>query len=419
MTLDDIQRYLQRTIGLEVDSVGGTIIERAVRQRMDICGVGQVAAYGELIQHSESELQALINEITVPETWFFRDSTPFVVLAQLAKRYLKTHNSQPLRILSIPCSTGEEPYSIAMTLLDAGYTTQQFCVDAVDISTESLAKAKLGCYGDHSFRGDKLEFRRRYFSREGQCYRINDELKAVVHFQRGNILDERFMAGKGPYHVIFCRNLLIYFGLENKEKALTLLHALLTGDGVLFLGHAETGRMAEGLFSPLGVSGAFAYRKETRQRPAASPLEFPVVTPRRRSRRPVVRAALVAQHDGPLVQRADTGFETETAMALVESLDDRLEEIESLADSGDLVRAETLCDQFLRDHPEVAQGYYLKGIINLARNDDSGAHDCFRKAAYLDPGHYQALVHLAVLADKRGEAGAARNYRARAERLNH
>ena len=418
MTLDDIQNYLQRTIGLEVDSVGGTIIERAVKQRMDICGVEQVAAYGELIQRSGEELQALINEISVPETWFFRDSTPFVVLAQIAKRYLATHHEgQPLRLLSIPCSTGEEPYSMAMTLLDAGYSTQQFSIDAVDISTESLAKAELGCYGDHSFRGDKLEFRRRHFSREGQCYRVNSELKAAIHFQRGNILDDNFMAAKGPYHVVFCRNLLIYFGLENKEKALTSLHALLTADGVLFLGHAETGRMAEGLFTPLGVSGAFAYRKETRQSAAASTPAFPLASPRKPRRAVAPKISSVVQQAEPRVRRVEA--ESAAAVVLVETPEDRLAEIESLADSGDLAQADQLCDQMLREHPDVAQGYYLKGIISLARNDDGGANDCFRKAAYLDPGHYQALAHLAALADKRGDARAARNYRLRAERLNH
>ena len=146
--------YLKRRIGLDVASVGPAIIERAVRQRCTALKVVDNDLYWQHLISSEDEQQALIESVIVPETWFFRYPESFATLGRLAtKRLADMGSRRTLRILSLPCSTGEEPYSIAMALFDAGLSAHQFSVQALDVSPYSVQKAQRAQYGKNSFRG--------------------------------------------------------------------------------------------------------------------------------------------------------------------------------------------------------------------------------------------------------------------------
>lgn len=151
-------------MGLDAVSIGSTTIDRAVLARMASLGVERREDYWQQLQDSTDEVQELIEAVVVPETSFFRDREAFAVLVRLILvEWLPAHPRGTLRLLSIPCSTGEEPYSMVMALLDAGFSLGQFEVDAVDISARALTQAKRGVYGMNSFRGENLSFRERYF----------------------------------------------------------------------------------------------------------------------------------------------------------------------------------------------------------------------------------------------------------------
>jgi chemotaxis protein methyltransferase WspC len=361
--------------------------------------------YFSYLNSSDSERQALINEVTIPETWFFRDSEPFKLLSDYATKVWSPSHRQKFKVLSIPCSTGEEPYSIAMVLLGAGFAPGSFVIDAADISTRVLDLARRGIYGRNSFRGKNLAFRNHYFIENSGLYEIADEVKRSVTFHHHNVLAPEFMQGRGPYDIIFCRNLLIYFDLEAKEQVIRLLHRLLNPDGLLFLGHAETGRMVQGLFDPMKHPGAFAYQPADAARSKdakgiAVNLE-PPITPRFA---PLPDSAAPAA----TVERAPAQTEQKVLSAL--------DEIQALADRGALEAAMRLCVTYLQRNPLDAGGYCLQGIIALAQDEDEKAQGSFKRAIYLEPDHYQALAHLAVLADERGDIQAAANYRARMAR---
>ncbi len=169
--------FLKERIGLDVTSVGPAIIERAVRQRCIAAQAPSADEYWRTLQDSQDEQQALIEAVIVPETWFFRYPESFATLAKLAsKRLAEINNLRALRILSLPCSTGEEPYSIAMALLDAGLKPHQFKVDGMDVSPLSVEKARRALYGKNSFRGDDIAFRDRHFINEGESYRLDQRV---------------------------------------------------------------------------------------------------------------------------------------------------------------------------------------------------------------------------------------------------
>jgi chemotaxis protein methyltransferase WspC len=149
-----------------------------VRQRSTMSNAFTADEYWRILQGSRDEQQALIEAVIVPETWFFRYPESFATLAKLAsKRLAEINNLRALRILSLPCSTGEEPYSIAMALLDAGLQPHQFKVEGMDVSPLSVEKARRALYGKNSFRGQDMAFRDRHFTAQNDGFRLSDRVR--------------------------------------------------------------------------------------------------------------------------------------------------------------------------------------------------------------------------------------------------
>ncbi|MDH5436036.1 MAG: protein-glutamate O-methyltransferase CheR, partial [Gammaproteobacteria bacterium] len=243
MSSAEIETLLKKSMGLNSVSIGSATIGRAVQKRMTARDEPDINAYYHEILHSKPELDKLIEEVVIPETWFFRDHKPFLALdALLKKKYLQSvAQGKKIRVLSAPCSTGEEAYSIAMTLLNNGLSNNQFHIDAIDISQRNIEYASVGIYGLNSFRGDDIGFRDKYFVDSPEGYILDKRVKQSVSFSKENLLDAFFHHNRDNYDIIFCRNLLIYFDRETQNSALGSLSKLLNKDGTLFVGHAEGG----------------------------------------------------------------------------------------------------------------------------------------------------------------------------------
>src|SRR5262249_18859829 len=162
---------------------GSTLIERTVRLRMKHHGLSTVEEYERLVEISDAEWDQLMESVVVAETWFFRDRGPFAALAGLVReQWLPTHPTSVMRLLSVPCSSGEEPYSLVMALLDARVPPDRFHIDAADISARALARAQEGVYGRNSFRGKDFSFRDRYFQPAKDGFVLKPAIRANVHF---------------------------------------------------------------------------------------------------------------------------------------------------------------------------------------------------------------------------------------------
>uniref|UniRef100_UPI0028A863E8 CheR family methyltransferase n=1 Tax=Pseudomonas sp. TaxID=306 RepID=UPI0028A863E8 len=260
-------RFLQVRIGLDVESVGAGMVERALQQRCLAIQARDLDDYWLHLQQSAVEQQALIEAVIVPETWFFRYPDSFAALVTLARKCLAERSpSRPLRLLSLPCSTGEEPYSIAMALLDSGLAPSSFSIDAMDISPVSIAKAEQALYGRNSFRGADVAFRERHFSEDEDGQHLHPRVRAQVTLQVGNVLDPALQARDGQYDFVFCRNLLIYFDLPTQQRVFEVLKRLMQPQGVLFIGPAEGSLLARLGMRPVGIAQSFAY---VRQEPPA------------------------------------------------------------------------------------------------------------------------------------------------------
>ena len=404
MVAEKIETLLKQSMGLDAASIGSASIERAARVRSTACGTASLGDYWQRLTTSPVELQELIEAVVVPETWFFRDREAFVELARIACDAWLPNAAGARRILSLPCSTGEEPYSIAMALLDAGYPNDGFAIDAIDISERSLAHARSAIYGRNSFRGTDLAFCERHFQRASHGHRLNDAVRRTVRFEQGNIQSDGFLARAEPYDAIFCRNLLIYFDEATQAKAIAVLQRLLSPAGVLFVGPAEAGLLLNHGFVSAKVPLAFAFR---RAQPAPPPaVSAPPRRPNAVGVEPKVRSS-------PKPAQAIDGATTAQSPASASAIDQAF----ALADQGRLMEAAALCETHLREHGPTAQAYYLLGLIGSADGRVYAADRCYRKALFLDKNHRDALTHLALLLEQQGDMDEAKLLRARAQRL--
>ncbi len=403
-----IATLLKEKTGLDAASVGAACVERAVRERLAARSLGDLEAYWEQLCASERELQELIEAIVIPETWFFRDSEAFAALVRVVREeWFATHAAGTLRVLSLPCSTGEEPFSIAMALLDGGLPTSRFHIDAIDISTRAIAWAERGTYGKNSFRAKDLGFRDRYFEPVERGHRLSDVVRRQVTFRQGNLLSAGGLPGAHDYDVIFCRNVLIYFDRITQCRAIEVLGRMLQSSGLLFVGPSETGLLLDQGFVPAGIPLAFAFRQagssarqpRLRRRPAAAVVAAKPVPPK--PRRP------------PIAEPQAKPLPADKASGATEHW---IEQARHLANQGKLVEALTCCERNLHSQPASAEGFHLIGLLHDAAGRVREAAEHYRKALYLDPRHPEALVHLAVALQKEGDARGAQRLFERANR---
>jgi chemotaxis protein methyltransferase WspC len=367
--------------------------------------------YVSSLEREPGERRALVEDIVVSETWFFRDEQVFRTLIQKAHAVLRAKGArEPLRILSMPCATGEEPYSVAVALLASGVPRDRFRIHAVDVSARALERAEQATYGRNSFRGVNSRERMQYFEPAGEELRVSALVKAQVSFASGNILDTLPPWGKGTFDVILCRNLLIYLDRAARSRAIDNLLRWLAPDGVLFAGHAEA---LDGMDARLqrlegGTHFAFVRRGGTSPTPSVPASEAGHGARTRRgleqtSRRPSFepsRQPPKSLTPKPAPSPAVTGLERAT----------------ELANRGELAEAASACERHLAEAGADAATYHLLGIIRQASADAESALECFNKALYVNPAHYESMVHLALLHEKRGEHAQAQNLRRRAER---
>jgi chemotaxis protein methyltransferase WspC len=407
--MKQLEQMLRDEVGLEAAAIGSSLIERAARLRMKSLGLGSVADYMALLRNSREEWTEFVEAVLVTETWFFRDPEGIAACVRLAlDEWLPAHPAAMMRVLSLPCASGEEPYSLAMALRDANVPAGRFQIDAADISARALALARRGVYGKNSFRGSDLAFQHRYFQPAARNFVLQPAICDSVRFQQANLLSPAYAPPGERYDFIFCRNLLIYLTPPARRKALAWLGRLLGPDGVLFVGPAEHPVVLEHGFVSIRIPMAFACRKGRPERldsPAAQPAHPERLTPA------ADRAALSPPPQGP-AHDAKLPWPRVSASAETASL----ERARRLADAGQLREAAARCEAVLRENPSSAQAYFLLGLVREA-GGDATAIDCYRKTLYLQPDHYDALLQMALLAKKNGDAASAGIFKRRAQRL--
>ena len=355
--LEEAGRLLSRRVGLRLDPAVRGRLARAVRTEAERLGQDE-ADYVAGLEADPERMQHLLNQVTVQETSFFRDPGQFAALA--------THVLPPLeraggrvQIWSAGCSNGQEPYSLAMTLAESGI--RDWHVLASDLSTNALGRTSAARYRERELRGLSAERREKYLERVDGTdeWRIIPALTDRVTTIRHNLAADPPPFVVGACQVVFCRNVLIYFGRDDVVAFLHRLASHLTSSGILFLGYSESLWQVTERFQLVRLGDAFVYRPASptsrREEPAPprpparpEPAPTPAPPPLWRAQRPTTGTPLSNAEAEP------APVAVSTAAGVVELL--------------------------------------AEGEAALGRGDHAAAVTAFRKAAFVDPDH--PLTHL-------------------------
>lgn len=422
MDVTPVLEFLRRRIGLNSGSIGASFVEKAIVDCMEELNVTTLADYMEAVTGDHAALDRLVEKVVVRETYFFRDVEPFAVLKEYLKNFwLNRNGAEPLRVLSVPCSTGEEPYSIAMLLFDMKIKKDRFVIDAADISERALEQARSGIYTAYSFRMAGIEYRERYFSKHGDLYAIDNGIREAVNFRKANILSGVFPDAHHGYDIIFCRNLLIYFDNESKEKAISVLSRLLFERGVIFVGHAETTRLSASGFVRLAYPRAFAFARPKYAREINATLSDSPLAPDE----PVSNCVLPIRPVRPVaalkkaasMQQAKETVKEEKGDKKDAGVDAKLARARMLIEAEAFEEAGPMCEELAEKMVDSSEAYHLLGRVVEARGDIYLAEEYLKKAVYLDPGSHEALESIASLYERIGDAQKAAELRNRARRV--
>jgi chemotaxis protein methyltransferase CheR len=259
--------YLYQRTGMVYGESKRYYIERRIGDRMRATGELRFTDYFQRLKSEPAELEAMINAFTVNETYFYREEHQLRCLSRsiLPELIRGKAPGDKIRIWSLPCSTGEEPYSIAIWLLENWPMVDAYNVEIIgsDIDTAALEAARRGVYGERALARLPADVADRYFhpARAGGDREILDDLKESVTFTPANLMEGSTLMGQGPFDVIFCRNVLIYFDDAARARAVDNLFTALRPGGYILLGHTESMARITDRFLACRFSDAVVYRR--------------------------------------------------------------------------------------------------------------------------------------------------------------
>jgi chemotaxis protein methyltransferase CheR len=440
---EDLTRFkslVTRTCGFTLDGIREGALKSALAKRMALLGMDSGEAYHSTLLADAQELKILVELLTVNETYFFREPEHLKLLMDQLLPECMEGRTGPFRILSAGCSTGEEPYSLAIMLREryGRQCDQLFSIVGVDIDDSVIRTARNGIYGRHSFRGVEPGLIDRYFEPHGNQYRIRPLASQLVSFETVNLLGNCYpQAMQGP-DVILYRNVSIYFPDQVQREIFRRLADLLRADGYLIVGASETMHHDVGTLPLVERNGLFVFKKSpeftiedrraARRQTAAAPRPAqpgPAVPPKSPGPRP--EASVAVPRPGPPAPNPRNLFDDALEMARGNRGKDALRALENLLGQepafikAHLLKAAVLlnesrypearqsCEAALGMAPLTLEACLMLGVIARHEGDNDAAHQRFREAIYLDSACWMAHFYLAEILGLRGESRRARS----------
>ena len=261
---DQYRELIYNESGIHFSASNRSILESRLKERLRLTKVETPALYLKRIRENGDEMKVLLDSVTTNLTRFFRNTAHFQTLEYYVIpdliRHKQDSGNKTLRIWSAGCSTGEEPYSLAMVckdLLPAGFTVE---IVASDLSLKSLMTAKEGLYPEPRLNGVPDKYVKRFFSPEGDGFRVNEEIKRLIKFDYHNL---KFDSGQRNLDLVFCRHVIIYFDEPAQEAVIQKFWQAMNGHSYLFIGHSESLFGMKTGFEFLKTDWACIYRKFT------------------------------------------------------------------------------------------------------------------------------------------------------------
>jgi chemotaxis protein methyltransferase CheR len=264
-TFRELRDYIYDNSGIFISDTKKYLIENRLSRILQEKNLSTFEEYLKSIKFSANgnELSRLFDAVTTNETYFFREPHQLDVFANdILPLVLKQKNgSLPLKIWSAACSSGEEPYTLAMMLLERSIPASRFRIFGSDLSQAVLDSASKAVFNSYSTRNIPAPLIKKYFNQEGQSLVLNDQIKKCVTFSKTNLIDRRQMGSLRGMDIIFCRNVLIYFDAKAKQQVVSNLYDSLNPGGYLFIGSSESLHNVTRAFRPSVANKVILYQK--------------------------------------------------------------------------------------------------------------------------------------------------------------
>ena len=426
--------FLVKQMGLHFPAGRAADLKRGIRAAAREFGFQEI---GECIQWLMSEpltrrqIEILASNLTVGETYFYRDKKAFQALEEhVLPELIRTRRGkeQRLRIWSAACCSGEEAYSIAILLRKLLHNLADWRVTILgtDINPRFLHKAADGVFGEWSFRDTPAGFKERHFKKSGEkCWEILPEIRKMVEFSYLNLAEDVYpsvLNNTNGLDLIFCRNVLIYFAPEKGQRVITTLTRCLNDGGWLVPGPNEISWTSPPGLVPTRFSGATIYRKELSRSKAADPGPKKVV-----KEKPVTSSVSrkLELPSASIHERARASYESgqyaETIQLLAEPGSSEPADpevmtllVRALANQGKLAEALVCCDRLIRLDKLNPKGHYLRASILQEQHELNEAASAFKRTLYLDSEFVLAHFALGTLERSKGQFSEANRHFANA-----
>ncbi len=266
-----IRELVREKSGIHFQPSKRKFFTRRLRQRMELFGCHRLTEYYEILKSDPSgrELSELLNLLTTTETYFFRNTQQLQSFAEeVVPTFIKKKQEagvSHIHVWSAGCSSGEEPYTLAMILLETVpdiHHRWKVSIVGTDINTRILAQAREGLYTERSLRDTPRKYKTKYFIKESEQYRVCDQVKQMVTFRVGNLVNKQDSSLLQNLDCIFCRNVLIYFDIESCKAVVNMFYENLARNGYLFLGHSESLYRITTIFKLMKLQYSLVYYKE-------------------------------------------------------------------------------------------------------------------------------------------------------------
>jgi chemotaxis protein methyltransferase CheR len=267
LSVDDLQRLtrlINERSGLLYESNARAMLERRLVPQVRARGLSSFEEYIDLLESGSPEIQQVYELLTTKETYFFRQEYQLRAFSEelLPRIFREGGEQRRLTIWCAGCSSGEETYTVAMLVLNSGiFRDWKVRILGTDLCSSNIDFATRGIYRPTSFRSTSEEQKEKHFERVDGGFRVNRELKRLVHFSTGNIRDQLDVRSVGRVDVVFCRNVLIYFDEASRRSATDLFYERLLPGGYLLLGHSESLLNVDTEFDPVHLEGDLVYRR--------------------------------------------------------------------------------------------------------------------------------------------------------------
>lgn len=418
MHLTPFKYLIREKCGLSFDDSREAILAEGIKTRLSMRSLASYEEYLDLLGREPYEFNMLVNLITVNETYFLREPVHFTILTEkLIPDMMAARNDGRIKIVCAGCSTGEEPYSIAITLMEKfgpGFRGM-FSLVGIDIDDEALARARAGVYAGHSFRGVPDHIRTGYFDKQGNNYRIRDAVRDGVEFLHMNIFSDLYPDEVRDADIIFYRNVSIYFEPEAQQRVFRNLAGMLGKKGYLFLSSTETFAHNIGILSLVEKEGVFIYSKgvevkigEMRKHPGES--TGPSALAGQGTARTTAAAGNLMptrKHDRPhqLFDQALAHAEAKKYDVALQ-LTARVIDLEPSFIKAHMLRAgillnlekfdeaEEVCRRGMELDQWCLEGKLLLGLVAKVRGDLVEARKIFKEALYIDSASWAAHFYL-------------------------